>query len=236
MSSDEISQPYQSVLEFPNLSLPQSHRHDLHSPHGSTHSRVEIVVTDEQEVKSLLEAHFHDHIQRHTTDAFSNLVDSSGHIWNTLPDSVIGTLIYFLLIEHNLSTFDVIETLKNLFCVGFPVYFTFFLQINILYELYLFLDHTDAHLSYCSSSFTLLVSIISVFYIFMMPSFKSILNETYIILKGERVAFTTQAEDETVIIHRIFAPLSKRIFMFLVIVVPESTILLFCTYTGVAYV
>ena len=195
-----------------------------------------IDVTNDLEFHELLTSHFHAvHIQKHSNTAFEELVAESGHLWQTLPDSVIGTLIYFLLVEHNDDGFDFLEVLKCMSCVGFPVYFTFFLQGCILYELYLFLDYTNAHLSYCKSNITLLLAIVSVFYIFMVPSVKNVMTEMYIVLKGERVAFTSDNSD-VITIHKLFPPTSKRIFMYLTIVLPESCILLFCCYTGIAYV
>ena len=62
--------------------------------------------------------------------------EESEHEWNTLPDSVIGTLIYFLLVEHDGPDFNIWETVWILILVGFPVYFTYLIQVVILYELW----------------------------------------------------------------------------------------------------
>ena len=100
------------------------------------------------ELKNLV---FHDHIEKHSKHSFETLVNESGHIWDTLPDSVIGTLIYFIMVEYNEEVFDVTNTLYYIVMVGVPVYFTFLLQADIVYELYLYLGSTNV------SSFNLIL-------------------------------------------------------------------------------
>ena len=175
-------------------------------------------------------------IQRQTSEKFEEFQDESGKLWESLPDSVIGTLIYFLLIENNDSEFKLFETLKYLFYIGSPVYFTFFLQIVMILELYRFLATTDPYLSYCKSSSTLLVAIMAVFAIFIHPSIKTIINESYIVLKAERAAFLQDKEFDDVTIQPILAPRSKRILIWSLVILPEALILLFVIWTGVAYV
>ena len=183
------------------------------------------------ELKSLV---LHDHIETHTKHTFTELLDNSTNIWHSLPDSVIGTLIYFILVEHNVSDLRTWETLYYVFTVGLPVYFTFFLQADIVYELYQFLGTTNSWESYCESSPVLLFTISCVFCIFIFPSYRTIINETYIVLKAERVAFTHQEDEIT--LHRVLAPMSKRILIWCLVVLPESLILTFLSFTGLAYV
>ena len=96
--------------------------------------------TPSSELKDLV---YHDHIEKHSKHSFETLVKDSGHIWDNLPDSVIGTMIYFILVEHNEQVFNPGSTLYYTAMVGFPVYFTFLLQADIVYELYLYLGTTN---------------------------------------------------------------------------------------------
>ena len=102
------------------------------------HERALEIFRDapSSELKDLV---FHDHIEKHSKHSFETLVQESGHIWDTLPDSVIGTLIYFIMVEHNVENFDALNILYYIAMVGVPVYFTFLLQADIVYELYLYL-------------------------------------------------------------------------------------------------
>jgi hypothetical protein len=39
--------------------------------------------------------------QVHTSSSYSDYIDNCGSIWRNLPDSVNGTLIYFLMVFNN---------------------------------------------------------------------------------------------------------------------------------------
>ena len=158
-------------------------------------------------------------------------------VWESLPDSVIGTLIYFLLIEHNDSEFELFVTLKYLITVGFPVYFTFFLQAVIIYELYLYTSiSSDPDTSYCATSPILLFAIIAVYLIFNIPSAKSILTETQILFHSDEAAFQHDRESSNIKTQALLANSAKRCFLWLVIVLPETLLLLFCNFAGIYYV
>jgi len=161
----------------------------------------------------------------HSKASFENLKEESGLLWVHLPDSVIGTLIYFILCEHNEKNFEYIEVLKILFLIGFPVYFTFFLQAVYVLELYKFLPNFADDNSLCKTDIQLEIAAISVFFIFLIPSVHSIISESYIILVGDKVAFPHGMDDDKFIVQKLFSPLSKRIFCWLSIVLIEASIL-----------
>ena len=117
------------------------------------HERA-LEIFREAPVSELKDLVFHDHIEKHSKHSFESLVQQSGHIWDGLPDSVIGTLIYFILVEHNVEGFESLSTLYYIAMVGIPVYFTFLLQADIVYELYLFLGTTNVSNQYIESCFT----------------------------------------------------------------------------------
>jgi hypothetical protein len=75
-----------------------------------------------------------------------------------------------------------------------------------------------------------------VFFIFIFPSVKSITTETFVILFSKKVAFTHEADSDTVTLHELRAPMSKRIFSWVMIVLPEICILGVVSFTGIAYV
>ncbi len=120
---------------------------------------------------------FTDHIEKHSKLSFETMVNESGHVWDTLPDSVIGTLIYFILVEDNNASLRPLETLYYIFLVGVPVYFTFFLQADIVYELYLFLGTTNVSYEHAFLRYiyyALYMSLKS-----LLPIFTSYLNLLY---------------------------------------------------------
>jgi hypothetical protein len=91
----------------------------------------------------------------------------SEHEWNTLPDSVIGTLIYFLLVEHDSVHFNICETVWILILVGFPVYFTYLIQIIILYQLWSSLPSLGDPISsgFCTNDYQLNLVALAFFFV-----------------------------------------------------------------------
>jgi hypothetical protein len=138
-------------------------------------------------------------------------------------------------VEHNDQELKILDILKSLFYVGLPVYFTFFLQIYIVYELYLFLETTDATKSYCKGDDMLLWVINAVFLIYIGPAVKSIFNETNVLFRSVQVAFTQEIDDDIVTLHKLLAPPSKRFFVWMAVVFPEILVLTFVFITGIAY-
>ena len=122
--------------------------------------------------------------------------EKSGHMWATLPDSVIGTLIYFLMVEHNDKEFDFLVVLKCLLLIGFPVYFTYLIQGVIVYSLWNYLPNFSDDNSLCDNDIKLELAVIAVFFIYLFPSIHSILKESMIVLRGEAVCFTHAEDDD----------------------------------------
>jgi len=89
-------------------------------------------------------------------------------------------------------------------------------------------------LSYCITDVKLLVSIVVVYMYFMLPSIKAVMVEASVVLFGQRAAF---AHDmlKGIPIHKLMAPLTKRILMLILIVLPEALILSYFFYTGVYF-
>ena len=70
-------------------------------------------------------------------ETYDKYKEESKKRWATLPDSVIGTLLYFLKIEQNTPNFDVFSTLKAIILIGFPTYVTYCVQFLFVYGLYM---------------------------------------------------------------------------------------------------
>ena len=59
----------------------------------------------------------------------------------------------------------------------------------------------------------------------MYPSVKSIITEAYVVLRATRVGFTHEEIDDKILMYHLHSPMSKRLFIFFMIVFPETTIL-----------
>jgi hypothetical protein len=61
----------------------------------------------------------------------------NGHLrWLTLPPSVISTMIYFVMVEHNHTNLNWCDLFKALILIGFPTYMVYVIQIIMLIGLY----------------------------------------------------------------------------------------------------
>ena len=129
------------------------------------------------------------------------------------------------MVQHNDKQFEIIEVLKCITIIGFPVYFTYLLQAVYVLALWNFLPNFDDDNSLCKTDIKLELAAISVFFIYLFPSMHSIISETYIILRGEKVCFA-HGEDEEMKIYRLQSPMSKRIFCWFAVVLIEASILL----------
>jgi hypothetical protein len=72
-------------------------------------------------------------------EEFEETKNQSKHVWSSLPDSINGTLIYFMLVEHNSKTFNLSDfgnVIGWLFTLGLPVYFSFYIQALLIYWIY----------------------------------------------------------------------------------------------------
>ena len=67
---------------------------------------------------------------------FHGLKKETNCAWRKLPDSINGTLIYFLLVEHNAKNFPVLDIISWMFTLGLPVYLSFYIQALFIYWIY----------------------------------------------------------------------------------------------------
>jgi hypothetical protein len=172
-----------------------------------------------------------------THEQYEELKERTGTIWKQLPDSVIGTLIYFLLVENNEKAFRICETLRCLVLIGFPVYYIYIIQFNILYELWRSLpalgDIENSGL--CVNNVAIELAAISVFFIFILPNCVSIISEAATVLTCTQAALTEEEDDDKVLIVEIYAPLSKRIFIWVLVCFAEVCLLLVLCYVGTQF-
>lgn len=61
--------------------------------------------------------------------------------------------------------------------------------------------------------------------IFRYPSVNCIVTEAYVVLRANRVGFTHEEIDDKILLYHLHSPMSKRIFIFSMIVLPETLIL-----------
>jgi hypothetical protein len=172
-----------------------------------------------------------------TLDEFENIKADNPYEWISLPQSVIGTLLYFLLVEQNYATFDLYYTSKASFLIGLPVYLTFIMQFLFIRGLwssvFIATNFTDS----CNIDITLLIAAVSVYLINMVPSFRNIYEEFNIVLYSKRVAYVHDiTDDDEVYVVPIVAPLSKRIFMCSLVLSFEAILVVLCTIVGCCYI
>lgn len=97
---------------------------------------------------------------------FDETKSQSQHVWSSLPDSINGTLIYFMLVEHNAKDFPVFDILRWLLTLGLPVYFSFYMQGLLIYWIYLISpDFVESPM--CGTDPYLQHAVICIFFIFM---------------------------------------------------------------------
>ena len=166
---------------------------------------------------------------------FHGLKKETNCAWRKLPDSINGTLIYFLLVEHNAKNFPVFEIVCWMFSLGLPVYLSFYIQSLFIYWIYqVSPDYDESPL--CSQDSYLQHAVICIFFIFMYPSITSIVTETYILLRSTRVVLMHEEEDDRILLYELFSPMSKRLFLFFMIPFIESCILGSLYYVGSKFI
>ena len=155
---------------------------------------------------------------------FGQVKEKSSSVWSSLPDSINGTLIYFLLVEHNAKNFPVVDIVCWLFTLGLPVYLSFYIQILFIYWIYqVSPNFEDCPL--CDQDPFLQHAVICIFFIFMYPSVTSIVTESYVLLRSNRVGFTHEEIDDRILLYELYSPMSKRLFLFFMIPFIESIVL-----------
>ena len=170
--------------------------------------------------------------QIHTKKSFEELKNESGNTWVTLPKSVNGTLIYFILVESNNSVFSIWDYLKALFFVGFPVYFTFYLQGLLLFTIWLSVPSYTTDANVCTTSSLVQLAVIGIYMILLIPSAISVLAESFCILRSSRVAFDQEEIPDNKVIYSLINSDFKKMLTFFLIVVPEAFILCTLWYVG----
>jgi hypothetical protein len=174
--------------------------------------------------------------QVHSVVSYEAIKSESKKCWLNLPDSVNGTLIYFLLVENNTRVFSAWEFIQCLIYVGFPVFFTFYLQGLLLYFLWLNVPPYQESDTLCPTSTYVQQAVISIFIIFLIPSVVSILRESLCILRSDRVAFEQEEDSEKMVLYKLVNTDLKRALTFAVVVIPETIILLTLFYVGSGFV
>ena len=171
-------------------------------------------------------------------DDYDDFKDDSKRVWTILPESVIGTLIYFLMVEQNSPHLDLYLTLKAVILIGFPTYMIYGIQFCMLLGLWnsVYGDGAAAITSsVCGIDAYLLVSAITVYWISMIPSFKDMISSSDIILNAKRMAYTQDADDNKVYITNILATPTKRFLVFLLVNLIELGVIVALSYVGVGY-
>ena len=138
------------------------HRHDEHSKEEHTHHETK---------KDTI-------LKKHTKNSFEDYKNSREDSWIKLPDSVNGTLIYFLMVENNNTDIDMWDLIQCFIHVGGPVWYTFYMQFLLLFTVWgsipsfsgeygnnIICEETDYHVQW---------AVIAIFMIFLIPSLRSI--------------------------------------------------------------
>jgi hypothetical protein len=168
----------------------------------------------------------------HSNRSFEFLKQETKKSWITLPSSVNGTLIYFLLVENNREEFVLWDFIQCLLFVGFPVFFTFYLQALLLFAIWLNVPSFSTDDNICGTNAMVQWAVVGIFMIFLIPSVKSIVKETLCILRTGRIAFQREEDADQTVVCKLVNSEAKKSLTFFLIVAPEFTILFFLWYVG----
>lgn len=176
-------------------------------------------------------------------DGYDKIKEESNHPWVNLPESVMGTLVYFMMVEQNAPHFDTIAFFKAYLVIGFPTILCYFFQIVMIRGLYLAVYGDNAQQNIisdfiCEIDSCLLFSAIGVYFISMIPACEEWLNLSDIILHSQRVAYTQEASDDKnpkVYVTNLLAPWSRRLIVFCLVNLLEGFIILALSFTGVGF-
>ena len=153
-----------------------------------------------------------------------------------MPSSVIGTLLYFILVEQNSPNFDIYFSLKSAVLIGFSTYMCYFLQYVMIIGLWKSVfgaEAADLWKGICGISPMMLTAAICVYWISMVPSFNDMISTTDIILFCKQFAYTQ--DDEKVYVTKVLATPAKRVAVFLLVNVIELGIIISLSIVGVGY-
>lgn len=174
--------------------------------------------------------------QVHDKNSFELLMEEGKKSWIKLPESVNGTLIYFLLVENNSQTLEPVDFLKSLFFVGTPVFVTFYLQVLFLYTIWLSVPEFQTDPNICGTSGYVQMAVMGIFMIILMPSVSAVIRESLACLRSNRVCLTMDGDSEHVMLYTLKNPEMKKYLTFFLIVVPETIILSALWYVGSGFI
>jgi hypothetical protein len=168
---------------------------------------------------------------------YDNFKEKENSSWQKLPQSVIGTLLYFLIIELNSDEFYIAHFFQCLLVVGLPSYFTYMFQGTILYELWSALTsfQTDDGADLCGLPTSIEFAAIAVFAIVLWPSVADVLHETMIVMFSDRVAYLGEADEGKITIHKLHSTFPKRIATWIFVCLFEVIILIAMILVGVKF-
>ena len=159
--------------------------------------------------------------------------------WVKLPESVIGTLIYFMMVEQNSPYFDIVALFKSYFVIGFPTLLCYAFQIIMIRGLWISVYSDGANAiaeSICEVDPHLLIASVGVFVFNMLPSFSDWITATDIILRCKRCAYTQDAGDENIVyVTNLLATDGKRAIIFVFVNLLEGFVILALCYAGVGF-
>jgi len=168
-----------------------------------------------------------------SSNDFEVMSAANGHLWLKLPESINGTLLYFLLVEMNSPLFDIWGFFEALIVVGTPVYITYAFQLIFVVCLWQALFNVEGtYDDICTLNPALVITAVAVFLIFQVPAFVVVSREANIVLTSHTCAF---CQLPNIYLAKIIVPISRRILTFLVVNMLEIIILCATTFVGIAY-
>ena len=138
------------------------HKHEEHSREEREHH-----ITKMEQVSKI-----------HTKNSFEDYKNSTERSWIKLPDSVNGTLIYFMMVENNSTDVEIWDLIQCFMHVGGPVFYTFYLQFLLLFTVWgsipNFSEGTGNNIICVETDYHVQWAVIAIFMIFLIPSLLSI--------------------------------------------------------------
>lgn len=174
--------------------------------------------------------------QELTADEYDDFKDKTGNAWDTLPSSVIGTLLYFLMVEQNSPNFDIYYSVKAAVLVGFSTYMCYFLQYVMIVGLWESVYGPKSQALWdgiCGINPMMLTCAITVYWISMIPSFIDMISTSDIILFCRRFAYTQ--DGDKIYVTNVLASPAKRVAVFILVNLIELGIIVSLSIVGVGY-
>lgn len=118
-----------------------------------------------------------------------NEFDFGDRMWISIPNSVNGTLIYYLSVVHNRKEMSFIHCIYCLWDVYLPVISTYYYQSLLLYWFWAVEKPFGGLESLCTMSYSAQHCIIALYIIFLIPSVNNIIREIACISRSRRFCF-----------------------------------------------